>query len=410
MIERAESVLGDVEVSFFSSRSKTAHQEKLVRGWDEKLQALHQDLRRLTKEGESWIAVDKTREVLKRWRDCATLHGAGVDANRAAYGAHVVAPTPVEDYVPGACTPGRAEHAMLSALQAYKKNGGDSAPRLGICAIGGSGKTTACAGIAACDSVREKFTRGVAWVQLSSTSSAETLLDAVVALMYCFRGADAAQQLLQLPAGHDVVGVAAGYRELVPQSEAAEWLVVIDDVLGSQRDMFKQLLRVVPLATPVLFTTRSEYVVFSTRKAKLIPIDFLPDLDARLLLARALGRETSLEGASPFTVDEEDAWVRMVVSKTQRHALSLSIVGAMMEARGPAWRFVVRLLEKQWLAEELALTVSEGGADMRRSVRAVMKSSLDLLPDAISRSAFEMIGVLPNNVHVGLHVLERLWR
>lgn len=405
VIERVEGMLGEVEVSFFSSRLQTMLLEASVRGWDERLRELYDDLLRLTKEGELGRAAESSRQ-----HACTTLLSAGVGTDLAAYGAPFEPPAPDAGYVPGTSTMGRSEYAMVSALQAFNAEGGATAPRLGLCAIGGSGKSTACKGVAASDYVRERYPRGVVWVQLSNTSSAQTLAVAAIALIYRFHGADTARQLLRLPADHDIVGVAVRYQMSMPQSDAAGWLVVIDNVLDSQREILRQLLRVVPHKTPVLFTTRAESVVFSTPGAKLVPIDALPELDARLILANTLDRDVTLVGTPPFTDDEEEAWVRTIVDKTGGHALSLSVVGSLIAARGGGWGVVVRALEERWLSEDSVLSVTGDALAMRRSVRATLKTSLDLLPNAVSRSAFEVVGILPTNVKVGVNVLERLWR
>ena len=65
--------------------------------------------------------------------------------------------------------------------------------------------------------------------------------------------------------------------------DSSEWLLIVDNVLDGQARLLHQLLRLVPLATPVLFITRSELVVSSVTGAKPVLTDSLPDGDARVL-------------------------------------------------------------------------------------------------------------------------------
>ena len=313
-------------------------------------------------------------------------------------------PPPLDSgYVRGVDNPERAEHVIVAALQAARADD-DPAPRIGVCAVGGSGKTTACAGVAACDLVRTRFVKGTAWVQLDASSTLQSVAEAVLGLVYRFCGASAAQQLAALTEDKDFVAVAAGYVRSVPVADAAEWLVVIDDVLYKKRALLLQLLALIPPTTPVLFSTRSEAVVASVSGATLVSIDALPAGDARLVLATAAGKALKA-GVPPFSAAEESGWVRRVLAKTERHALSLAIVGSMIADRGGAWRRVVEGLERWWMHPHFGCSDSESP---RPSVRAALDVSLELLPDGMCREAFAALGILP--IHVHLSVLSRVWR
>lgn len=163
--------------------------------------------------------------------------------------------------------------------------GSRKAPRLGVCAIGGSGKTTACRGVAACAYVRGHVSQGSVWVQLSDRSTLQTVVDAGIAQVYRLCGADAARRLLQLKVHDDVVNQAARHALPLPAAESSQRLVKIDDVLYKKREQLELVLRLVPRATPALFTTRSESVV-SLLGSQLVLVKGLPNEDARLLLSR----------------------------------------------------------------------------------------------------------------------------
>ena len=313
-------------------------------------------------------------------------------------------PPPLDvGYVPGVDSPSRAEHAIVAALRSLPAGSGEPR-RIGVCAVGGSGKTTACLGVAACAWARAHFSKGTTWVQLDTSSTLQTVAGAVVALVNLFCGDTASEQLAALTEDKDFVKVAASYMCSVPEAVAAECLVVIDDVLYKKRELLRQLLALIPRATPVLFSTRSEAVVASLPGATLVTIDALPAGDARLVLAAAAGKAMA-PGVSPFSDAEEASWVRRVLEKTECHALSLAIVGSMIADRGGAWRAVVEGLERWWMHPHFGCSDSDSP---RPSVRAALDVSLELLPDAVYRSAFAEIGVLP--VRVGLPVLRRLWR
>jgi len=313
-------------------------------------------------------------------------------------------PPPLDEaYVPGADNPERAEHAIISALQAAR-DPASTAARIGVCAVGGSGKTTACAGVAACEWVRARFTKGTAWVQLDASSTLQSVAEAVMALVYRFCGVDAVKQLSALTEDKDFVAVAAGYVRSVAVSDAADWLVVIDDALYEKRELLRQLLALIPPATPVLFSTRSEAVVTSVPGATLVSIDALPADDAQRVLAKTAGRAVAT-GVPPFSASREEDWVRRVLAKTECHALSLAIVGSMIGERGGAWRPVVEALEQHWMDPDFRCMDS---TSPRPSVRAALDVSLGLIPDGVCRDAFAAVGVLPAHVH--LPALVRLWR
>jgi len=313
-------------------------------------------------------------------------------------------PPPLDaSYVPGVDNPERAEHAIVAALQASRV-GASSAARIGVCAVGGSGKTTACAGVAACEWVRAHFSKGTAWVQLDASSTLQSVAKAVMALVYRFCGGGAVEQLSALIADKDFVAVAAGYVRSVPVADAAKWLIIVDDVLYKRRALLRQLLLLIPPATPVLFSTRSEAVVASVPGATLVSIDALPIDDARLVLAAAAGKVVTTR-VCPFSAAEEAGWVRRVLAKTECHALSLAIVGSMIADRGGAWRAVVEGMERRWMHPYFGCSDSDSP---RSSVRAALDVSLGLLDSGEYRDAFAALGVLP--VRVRLPMLTRLWQ
>lgn len=413
VLGRLDAVLVAVEASFFADcsrfwgRSKGALLADLD-GWEKEIGILKTKALDVCAQGASAQEVVVVAKTVSRLGDAIGGQQAGA-LSLSKYGARFDARGPDPNYVAGVSTPGRAERAIVSALQAYATGGGGEAPRLGVCGIGGSGKSTACIGVAACAFVRKQFSCGVAWVQLNDAVTAGTVVDAVVALVYRFCGEAAARRLLQLKEGDDLVGIAAGYVQAMPAAKArkcAKWLVIIDDVNIKKHHLLAQLLRVVPCATPVIFTTRVESVVASLACQR-VSIDVLPSADARLLLAKLMGKHVVV-GESPFSDAEEAAWVRRVVDKTKGHALSLHVVGRMIARRNGAWRPVMVALEKRWLDPEFAVPDDRLGVPL--SVRASLDASLALLPDETSRSAFMVLGVLPTSVKVGVHVLGRLWR
>eukprot|EP00170_Pyropia_yezoensis_P001340 contig_5918_g1344 len=404
-----EVLLGAVEQSFFAGRGKGMRLDGVVCGWEAELDALHDKAVSLKKDGaHHFETADRFDQLSKKVSNLGRSIGsrAAEAPDPADIAARFTAPPLDPKYVAGVATPGRAEYALVSELRAYVLGGSGVAPRLGVWAIGGSGKSTACAGVAACDFVRQHFPLGTTWVQLTDGSTVQAVVDAAVALAYRLSGADNAMQLLRLKVDDDVVAEAARHARSVPAADAAQHLVVVDDVLYPKRDLLHLLLRVVPPATPVLFTTRSESVV-SLLRAQRVPIDGLPDDDARRLLAQAVGKPVEV-GVPPFSPDDVPGWVEEVVHKTQGHALSLMVVSSMIAERDGAWFHVLKELEKRWMEPDFALP--DGGLGMQPSVRATLATSLALLPDEASRLAFAGLGILPTSVKVGTPVLARLWR
>jgi len=309
------------------------------------------------------------------------------------------------NYVAGVDSPGRAEHTIVAILEQWDRRA--DAPRVGVCAIGGSGKSTACAGVAACKQVRALFSRGVIWVQLNESSTMESLSTTAVALVYRLCGEAKAKHLLRLVNRDGFLEMAAGYLRAAEVTDSSEWLLIIDDVRDDQTRLLHQLLRVVPSATPVLFTTRSDVAVASVTGAERVPIESLPDRDARVLLAQALGKQPAT-GEPLFSQAEEVALVGPVLEWTERHALSLGIFAALIRNNCGEWRPVVAEWESKWM--DASITGPVNALDPQRSVRATLELSRALLPDDACRSAFEAVGILPASELVGAHVLNRLWR
>lgn len=403
LLGRVEAVLGGVEASFFARPVAAALQAEAVGGWSVELDRLRAELLALRSEG---AIAD---EVYATHRKISDLHKSLVhpappsqDDWDAAYDLR----DPDDGYVAGLSTPGRAEHAILGALKEYVVGGAVQAPRVGVSGIGGSGKSTACAGVATSEFVRKHFSRGTVWVQLGDASTPKTAVDAVLELVHRLCGAEIYHRLRKVKVIKDLLAVAARYTQLVPVAEASDWMVVIDDVHYNKRDLLRQLLRAVPRATPVLFTTRVESVK-SLVDAQQVTIDALPEKDARLLLAKAMGR-VLVADVVPFSPLEDAAWVDQLMQKTKRHALSLSIFGNLVRERDGAWRDVWDVYSERLM--EIDFSPSDGGMGLQPSVRATLYTSLALLADDTSRSAFADLGILPTSIKVGVHVLARLWR
>jgi len=407
LLGQAEAVMEEVEGTVFSSGWKAALQGDTMRRWEGTIDALYTDVLGVCAVGTIGLGLDELKRnmsAMRRSTDAAPESSAD-SADLDAYDLGWRAATTVPGYVPGVDNPDRAEYTIVQALVKYKASGGDKAPRVGICAIGGSGKSTACAGLAASALVRQHFS--VVWIHLGDAVSPQMLQDAVVALTLRFCGRDTARRLLRLPADADVVGIAARYVQSVGVSDAAKWLVVVDDVVYRKHDWLLRLLQVVPTATPILFTTRSVPVVPLVKGAQLVSFDALPARDAKALLAEALARPAN-SGKPPFSPTEEEAWVDSVLDMTGRHALSLSIIGAVVAAKRGAWQPVLKSMKEQ--LKHLDFSLPPGGLDSPLSVRATLATSLALLPNETCRSAFAAVGVLPTSVLVSLPVLSRLWR
>ncbi|OSX76928.1 hypothetical protein BU14_0167s0003 [Porphyra umbilicalis] len=400
VLSRVEKVLDAVEASFFADPTRTMLTDRVVRGWIEQLEVLGKELIDMCALGAVGYGVDWMAARVATMERLSLWHG---EDEPDMYELRWRPPALDEGYVCGVDNPKRAEHAIIVALLAPSRGDANKAPRVGICAVGGSGKTTACAGVAASNWVRARFSKGTAWVQLDASSTLQSVAEAVVALVHRFCGSKAARQLAALTADKNFVAVAAGYVRSVPVVDAAEWLVIIDDVLYKKRALLRQLLSLIPPATSVIFSTRSEAVLASVPGATHVSIEALPDEDARLVLAAAAGK-VATPGVSPFSAAEEAGWVRRVLNKTECHALSLAIVGSLIADHGGAWRDEVEGLERWWMHPHFGCSDSDSP---RPSVRAALDVSLELLPDVACRDAFAALGVLP--VHVGLSVLARQW-
>ncbi|OSX74569.1 hypothetical protein BU14_0283s0002 [Porphyra umbilicalis] len=403
LLSQLETLLEQVEEAVLVGLVGRVTSDQTIRGLKSKLDELVHKVGEQRQHGALGMAVMRIEHEVSR-PPGSVAQALGPDLS--LYKVRRIPPRLDErTYVPGVSTPGRAEHTILCKLQQHARNGVSLAPRLGICAIGGSGKSFACAGLVACGAIKELYPGGTVWVQLNASSTAVTIIEDVMALVYRFCTKDVANALFRLKEQADFVSLAASHVGSVSAERAGEQLVVIDDVLDSKRNLLHTLLRVAPSAAPVLFTTRSQAVVESVPEFTLVPIDSLPEADARAVLAKAVGRP-AMEVESPFGAADEFDWVRRVLKKTERHALSLSIVGANIAQMGGAWRPVVDALEQKWM--DLGCEPLLDG--LARSVRATLDMSLDLLPNNVSRVAFMACSVLPTNAKVAVCALERLWR
>jgi len=390
-----EGVLEAVERTVFVAPG-SALTDAVVSGWEQQLSVINQQLIESRVRGAQGRGIDRLEKKVSISRRVVAAPSSEEDT-LSKYRAGWRPPPVEEDYVAGIDNPGRAEHAILSTLQHYADRRGCAegikAPRVGICAIGGSGKSTACAGVAASERVRQLFPWGTVWVQLNESSSMQTVADAAVALAARFCGETAAKDLLRLIERDDFVDLAAARVQDVDTKDAAESLVVIDDVLADKKEQLRLLLRIVPRAVPVLFTTRADEVVAAVRGAEPLTIESLPEADARVLLAEAVGKRPA-QGQLVFSDFEEAALVRPVLEQTRCHALSLSIVTALIADRMGEWQPVVVELARSQLT----------------GVWATLNMSVTRLPNLACREAFKALSILPANDLVGVRVLERLWR
>ena len=413
LMARVEIVMEEVESTFFMPSVKAAVAGAAILGWEQRLKDINEKQIASSVHG----AVGRAVSRLEKGVDGLMMRVSALGQDPAAsaplaqdlsvYEVGWRPPALFEDHVPGVDKPNRVEFAMVSLLKSYVLGEGAKAPRVGVCAIGGSGKSTACAEVATCKRIRALFPLGTVWVQLNDASTTETVATAVTALLYHLCGEAAARRFQRLTEREDFVALAAAEAQAISAADASMWLVVIDDVRYDHVAVLKQLLLVVPQTTPVLFTTRSEMVVASVTGGVRLAIKSWPEDDARALLAGAVGRQPT-KSSPAFSVEEDAAWVGRVLELTQCHVLSVSIVAALVAARCGMWRPVVAALECQWTDPSFQRPLTDPRS--RRSVRATLDTSLALLPDDNCRKAFAAVGILPANEHIGVHVLERLWR
>jgi len=413
LMAQVESVLEEVEATFFMSPVKAAVAGAAIPAWEQRLKDIYEKQITSSVHGAIGRAVDRVENGVDGLMVQVSALGQKlgvsplVDPDLSVYKVGWRPPVLDGGHVAGVDKPNRVEHAIVSILKRYAHGGDDEAPRVSICAIGGSGKSSACAEVATCQSVRTLFPRGTIWVRLTDASTTETVTTAVTALVCHMCGEATARRVLLLTERDEFIALAAAEVQASSVTDASKWLVAIDDVRDDQAAMLKQLLLVMPRSTPVLFTTRSEMVAASVMGAVGLTIKSWPKEDARVLLARAVGkRPTKCE--RPFSEQEEAAWVQRVLDLTQCHVLSVSIVAALVSARCGMWRPVVAALECQWTDFACRCPLTE--PNPWHSVRATLDTSRALLPDDDCRGAFAALGILPANERIGLHVLERVWR
>jgi len=410
---QVEIVLEQVESTFFMTPVKDMMVDALVHGWEQQLRDIRDMQISSNVHSAVGRAVDRVengvdglmRRVCELGRNLAG--SLPVEPDLSMYEVGWRPPVLGGDHVAGVHKRGRVEHAIMAMLEGYARGEATEAPRVGIHGIGGCGKSTACAEVAACERVRTLFPQGTFWVQLNDTSTSETLVTAVLALVYHLCGEAATKRCLRLTGRKDFVALAASDVQASLMADASKWLVIIDDVRYDQVGMLKQLLLVVSRAAPVLFTTRSETVVALVTGAVRLAISSWPQDDARVLLARAIGKRVS-KNKLVFSADEEAAWVQRVLNLTQCHVLSVSIVASHLSSRCGMWRPVVAALEHQWTDPSFRRPLTD--LNPMRSVRATLDTSRALLPDDEYRRAFAAVGILPANEHIGVNVLNRLWR
>ncbi|OSX75382.1 hypothetical protein BU14_0238s0005 [Porphyra umbilicalis] len=413
LMAQVEIILEQVEATFFMTPVMDMMADALVHGWEQQLKDIHDKQIISSVHSAVGRAVDRVEHsvdgMMRRVSELGrSLAGSlPVEQDLSMYEVGWRPPVLDEDHVAGVHKHGRVEFDIVSMLEGYASGEATKAPRVGVYGIDGCGKSTACAEVATCERVRALFPRGTIWVQLNETSTSETVVAAVLALVYHLCGEAAVKRCLRLTGRKDFVAMAASDVQASLMADMSKWLVIVDDVRYEQVGMLKQLLLVVSRATPVLFTTRSEVVVTLVSGAARLAISSWPEEDARALLARAIGKTPS-DSEPVFSAEEETAWVQRVLDLTQRHVLSVSIVAALLSAHCGKWRPVVAALEHQWTDPSFQRPLTD--LNPMRSVRATLDTSRVLLPDDEYRRAFAAVGILPANEQIGMHVLGRLWR
>jgi len=420
LMAQVESILEQVEATSFMTPVKDMMADAIVHGWEQQLKDIHDKLINSSVHGAVGRAVDRVEHgvggLMKRMCELGRNLAGSLpsEPDLSMYEVGWLPPVLGGGHVAGVDKHGRVEHAIVSMLEGYAREGAAEAPRIGVYGIGGCGKSTACAEVATCERVRTLFPLGTVWVQLSDTSTSETVATAILALVYRFCGEAATKRCQQLTGRKDFVALAASDFQASLMVDASKWLIIIDDVRYEQVGMLTQLLLVVSRTTPVLFTTRSQIVVALVTGAVRLSISSWPEDDARALLARAIGKRPRAIGKRPtenepvFSAEEEAAWVRRVLDLTQCHVLSVSIVAALLSARCGMWRPIVAALEHQWTDPSFQRPLTD--MNPMRSVRATLDVSRGYLPNDDYRRAFAAVGILPANEQIGLHVLDRLWR
>lgn len=203
-------------------------------------------------------------------------------------------------------------------------------PLLKIWGIGGADKTSACQAIAASSVTKKLYPKGTVWLKFTKDSSATSIVEDVMALVCRFCPVDDAEKLYSVVEEPEFIELAAArFHSVVDPKHGAAHIVVIDDVLDKQYALLLKLGKVLPRSTPAIFTTRSQSAAQSVPGSTSVPVHALPDADARVLLGKAL-RRADAERESPLSSDEEDECVSAVVDIVEHHALSLSIVVAIL--------------------------------------------------------------------------------
>jgi len=292
LMAQVESVLEEVEAMFFMTPINAAVPGAAIPAWEQRLKDIYEKQITSSVHGAVGRTVDRVEKGVDRLMMQVSALGQKLGINRpvepdlSVYKVGWRPPVLDGDHVAGIDKHNRVEHAIVSILKCYAHGGDDEAPRVSVCAIGGSGKSSACAEVATCQTVRTLFPRGTIWVQLKDASTTETVVIAVTVLVYRMFGEATARRVLRLMESDDFIALAASKVQASLVADASKWLVVIDDVRDDQAAMLKQLLLVIPRSTPLLFTTRSEMVAASVMGAMGLTIGSWPEDDARVLLAR----------------------------------------------------------------------------------------------------------------------------
>ena len=292
LMAQVESVLEEVETTFFMNSVDNMMASSLVYGWERRLKDIHDKQVTSNVHGAVGRTVDRVENdvsgLMRRLSELmrSLVGSVPVEPDLSMYEVGWHPPVLDGDHVAGVDKQDRMEFSIVSMLDGYAHGEAAEAPRVGVYGIGGCGKSTACAEVATCERVRTLFPQGTVWVQLNDTSTSETVATAILALVYRFCGEAAAKRCQRLTQSKDFVALVASDVQASLMADASKWLVVIDDVRSDQVDMLKQLLLIVPRAAPVLFTTRTEMVVSFVTGAVRLVISSWPEDDARALLAR----------------------------------------------------------------------------------------------------------------------------
>jgi hypothetical protein len=291
----------------------------------------------------------------------------------------MMAPEPPADFVQRPIEFGALKKQLLDA------KGDAVAITAALRGAGGYGKTTLAKALAHDPDVQDAYFDGILWVELGEKP--ENLLLII---------SDVITRLTGTPPGLSTINAAAS--ALAEALGGRRILMVVDDVWREQ-DLRPFMQG--GTSTTRLVTTRNDNTLPSDAVRQ--PVDAMRGAEALSLLAAGLPADQ---------ISTQRRELTALAGRLGEWTLLLKLVNGFLRDRvnkfGEALPAAIAGVNKRLDAKGLVAFEARNEADRTKAVARTIGVSLELLDD-LSRDRFAKLGIFPEDAHVPIGIVERLW-